>query len=155
MIKPKFFGTVKAGRFVANEPDSLRGYLLKFEDLDVEITIEKKHKRRSSGLPGESGNLNGYYWAVVVRIVSDTMGELDDNATHAMLQMLFNKKGVQVLDPITKQKINLQLPKGTKDLSSAEFAEYCSRIRTWASIPGNLCERGAYIPEPHEATYDL
>jgi hypothetical protein len=156
MLKPKFYGTIQDGKFVHQDPILFSNYLRKWDDgKEMELTIAPKFKRRTQGLPGEETNFNGYYWAVIIRIISDTMGEVDDNVTHALLQQLFNKKGVKVKDPNTKQEINVEVPRGTKDLSGAEFAEYCSKIRMWASIPGNLTETGIFIPEPNEMEYEL
>ena len=155
MIKPKFYGTAQGGKFIHSDPDLFDNYMRKFDDgKELEITIGPKFKRRTSGLPGEETNFNGYYWAVIIRIISDTMGELDDNVTHNLLQMIFNKKGIEVTDPGTGQKIRVEVPVGTKDLSGAEFADYCSKIRMWAAIPGNLTEGGCFIPEPNEADYE-
>ncbi len=153
-IKPKFFGVIQKGKFIHDDPSKFYEYLANFQDgQEMEFTIGKKYKRRTSGLPGEETNFNGYYWAVIIRIISDTMGELDDDATHALLQMIFNKKAVTVTDPETKQKINQEIPAGTSNLSGGEFAEYCSKIRMWAAIPGNLTVGGIYIPEPYETEY--
>jgi len=155
MIKPKFFGTITNGKFIHDDPDKFREYLQTFkEGQNVEVTIAPKYKRRTTGQPGEKSNFNGYYWAVIVRIISDTMGEIDDNVTHGLLQTLFNKKGVRIADPKTGEIINIEIPRGTKYLSGAEFAEYCSKIRTWASITDNLCENGVFIPEPNECEYE-
>jgi hypothetical protein len=155
MIKPKFYGTVNNGKFIHSDPALFEGYIRKFDEgKELEITVAPKKKRRTSGGPGELTNFNGYYWSVIIRMVSDVMGELDDNATHNILQMIFNKKGIEVFDPGTKQKINIEVPRGTKNLTGGEFAEYCSKIRMWASIPGNLTTDGLYIPEPGEADYD-
>lgn len=157
MIKPKFYGIAKNGQFILDprELENFRRYMLAFkEGQEMEMTVARKYKRRTSGQPGEETNFNGYYWAVVVRIISDTMGELDDNVTHSLLQTLFNKKGISVIDPETKKRISVEIPRGTRDLSGGEFADYCSRIRIWAAIPGNLCEGGCYIPDPNEADYE-
>ncbi len=149
MIKPKFYGHARGGKFVPDEPDVLRDYMAKFPDgKEMEMTIGTKYKRRSQGEPGEQTNFNGYYWGVVVRIISDVMGELDDQVTHNLLQMKFNKKGVTVGGE------NIEVPAGTKEMSGADFSEYCSKIRMWAAQPGSITERGVYIPEPHEAEYD-
>ncbi len=154
-LKPKFYGTITNGKFIHDDPDKFHEHLQSFkEGQNVEITIAPKYKRRTSGQQGERSNFNGYYWAVIVRIISDTMGEIDDNVTHNLLQQIFNKKGVRVIDPYTKKEINVEVARGTKHLSGAEFAEYCSKIRTWASIPDNLSEHGVFIPEPNECEYD-
>lgn len=155
MIKRKFFGKKSHGRFVLHDRKSYEDYLAKFDEgRELEMTIGAKYKRRTQGAPGEDTNFNGYYWGVVVRIISDEMGEIDDQATHSLLQMLFNKRGITVIDPVTKRARNVEIPKGTSELSGIEFAEYCSKIRIWASMPGNMCEAGCYIPEPHEVVHD-
>lgn len=154
MIKPKFFGVIHNGKFFHKEPAMFTNYIEKFEGRDMEMTVSPKYKRRTQGDPGEETNFNGYYWAVIIRIVADTIGDEDDNAVHNMLQMLFNKKAFTTMDPETKQRINIEVPRGTKNLSGGEFADYCSKIRMWAAMPGNLSERGCYIPEPNEIEYD-
>jgi hypothetical protein len=153
-IKPKFFGKIERGVFRHNDDDAFRKYMAKFGDgQEMEMTVGPKYKRRTSGQPDELTNFNGYYWAVVVRMISDEMGEIDDNYTHNMLQMIFNKRGVTVADPVTKKPVNIEVQAGSKYMSGGEFADYCSKIRTWASIPGNICDAGLYIPEPNETEW--
>lgn len=154
MIKPKFFGVIHNGKFYHKEAAAFANYIQKFEGRDMEMTISPKYKRRTQGDPGEETNFNGYWWAVIIRIIADAIGEADDNVVHNMLQMLFNKKAYSTIDPETKQRINIEVPRGTKNLSGGEFAEMCSRVRVWASIPGNLCEHGCFIPEPNEVEYE-
>lgn len=153
-IKPKFYGKKAGRRFSIDDEAGLQKYLEKFEDGQaLEITIAAKFKRRTQGDPGEDTNFNGYYWAVPIRMISDEMGELDDNVTHNILQMLFNKRGVRMVDGSGKMT-NVEIPRGTKEMSGVEFAEYCSKIRMWASLPKDQGGLGLYIPEPHEAEYD-
>lgn len=155
MIRPKFYGTISNGKIVHADPEAFEKYIRNFQEgKEVEITVGPKYKRRTQGAPGEPTNFNGYYWGVIIRIISDVMGELDDNVTHGLLQMIFNKKGVEICNPETKLLENIEIPRGTKYLSGGDFAEYCMKIRTWAAIPGNLTESGVYIPEPHEAEYE-
>ena len=155
MIRPKFYGKAHGGKFIPRDPETLTGVMAKFQDgKELEMTIGPKYKKRSQGDVGEETNFNGYYWAVPVRIISDVMGELDDKATHTLLQMMFNFKFIEVVNPETGKKEGIKVPKGTSDMSGQEFSEYCSKIRMWAAIPGNITERGVYIPEPHEAEYD-
>jgi len=153
-------------------------FLEKFENgQEMEISIKKKFKKRTSGQPGEFTNFNGYYWAVIVRKLADELGYEDDNDVHNLLQMKFNKRMVDIIDEDKKKKFTdalrpligqtlteeivdqlskifgsgkIEIPAGTSELSGGEFADYCSRIRTWANIPGNLTEHGIYLPEPYE-----
>jgi len=154
MIKPKFYAKKSGTWFWLDDESAMRKYLEKFEEGQaLEMTVSAKYKRRTQGDPGEDTNFNGYYWAVPVRMISDEMGELDDNVTHNLLQMMFNKKGVRTVGPDGKMS-NVEIPAGTKDMSGAEFAEYCSKIRMWASIPKDQGGLEIYIPEPHEADYN-
>ena len=155
-IKPKWQAHLERGRLVIHDKTGFYKYLEKFKPgqaLDVVVGVQ--YKRRTQGDPGEETNFNGYWWAVPIRMISDEMGELDDNVTHNMLQMMFNKKGMRVLDPETKQMVNIEVPRGTKYLSGIEFAELCSKVRMWASLPKDQGGLGIYIPEPHEAHYDV
>lgn len=147
---------MRDGKFKFSDRASYEAYMAKFKDgTEMELTIGPKYKRRTQGAPGEITNFNGYYWGVIVRMISDEVGEPDDNATHYILQMLFNRRGVQVFDPETNAMKNIEIPKGTRDMSGMEFGEYCSKIRMWAAMPGNLCEHGMRIPEPNEADFDI
>jgi hypothetical protein len=152
-IKPKFYGTVEKGTIKARDVQGLRMCLQKFEGKEVEFTVAPKYKRRTQGDIGEDTNFNGYWWAVIIRIISDEMGEPDDNVTHNLLQMIFNKRGIRSIDPETKKIINVEVPRGTRHLSGGEFADLCSRVRMWAAMPGNLSEKGVFIPEPNEIEY--
>ena len=141
MIKPKFFGTVHGGRFIVNDQASLDQYLQKFkDDTEMEATFSRKYKRRSTGAIGETTNFNGYYWAVVIRMVSDAMGELDDDYTNDMLQLETGN--------YRESSSGLRVPKGTKEMSGGEFSEYCGKCRIWASK-----ELQISIPEPNEAEW--
>lgn len=141
MIKPKFFGTVHGGRFIVNDQASLDQYLQKFkDDTEMEATYARKYKRRTSGAPGEKTNFNGYYWAVIIRMVSDAMGELDDDYTDNLLQLETGN--------FRETKDGVRVPAGNKEKSGGEFAEYCGKCRIWASQNLQIS-----IPEPNEAEW--
>jgi len=149
MIKPKFYGVKKGGELVLleTEREQLNKYLQKFkDDEELEITVSKKYKRRTQGDPGESTNFNGYLWGVVYKMIGDEIGEFDLDYVHHWAQIKTgNVKGMPDGSVV---------PKGTSELSGGEFAEYCSKVRMWANMPGNICERGLFIPQPNEAEYD-
>lgn len=150
MITPKFFGTIKNGKIEHQDADKFNNFVtFAFkEDQEVEISVKKKFKKRTSGQPGEETNFNGYYWMVVVRMVADEMGEIDQDVVHDIIQIeAGNFKMVKV------GTHEIKVPKGTSDMSGGEFAEYCSRARIWAGTPGNICDAGMFIPQPHEANY--
>lgn len=155
MIKPKFFGTAKNGHLALDHSDLFREHMRQYDEgTELEMTVAKRSHRRTQGAPGESTNFNGYYWAVIVRMISDAVGEVNDDDTHYLLQMLFNKRGLTVYDAKIKAERNIEIPAGTSEMSGGEFSEYCSKIRTWAGIPKDQGGLGLYIPEPNEGDYD-
>lgn len=144
MIAPKFYGKIKGGKVEHQSPELFNNYLsFHFkEDQEVEITVKKKFKKRSSGQPGEEANINGYYWMVVVRLIADEIGEIDQEIVHQWIQTAVGN--VKVMRDGSK------VPAGTSNMSGAEFAEYCSRVRMWAGNPDGL---NMFIPQPNEASY--
>lgn len=147
-IKPKFFGLLHEGKFTfgPGQRESYDAYMRKFkEGKELEMTIAAKYKKRTSGQPGEETNFNGYLWGVVYKIIADEIGEMDMDYIHYWAQKkVGNVKGMPDGEVV---------PIGTSEMSGAEFADYCSRVRMWAGVPGNVCEAGLYIPEPNEADY--
>ncbi|MFZ2152260.1 MAG: hypothetical protein WAV09_04090 [Minisyncoccia bacterium] len=142
MIKPKFYGMILDGKMVITDREQFDLYLQKFKHgTEMEMTISRKYKKRTSGGPDEATNFNGYWWAVIVRMVSDQMGEINDDYTHNLIQIeIGNYK---------ETKSGYRIPAGTKDMSGGEFADLCARARVWASK-----ELGISIPEPHEAAWE-
>ena len=142
MIKPKFFGKMQGGQFIINDQEPLDLFLSKFkDDTEMEMTISRKYKRRTSGLPGEPTNFNGYWWAIIVRMVGDEMGEMDDDYTHNLIQVEIGNT--------RDDGHGHQIPAGTKHLTGGEFADLCSKARIWASKSLSLS-----IPEPNEVVWE-
>lgn len=143
--KQKFYGK-KIGRSIAlNESDKtvLGNLLQNFDDgQEMEMTFSKRKKIRTSGAPGEETNFNGYYWKYVLKTIGDEIGEMDLDYIHYWAQMKVGNYKVM--------KDGTKIPLGTSWMSGGEFADYCSRVRIWASKPGNITERGIYIPDPNE-----
>jgi hypothetical protein len=149
MITPKFYGTIKQGKFAHQDPQAFQVYVAtKFkEDQEVELTIKRKFKRRTSGRPDEETNFNGYYWGVIIPILSEATGELDAKKLDSALQILVGNTAIV---------LGKEVPKGTSQMSGAEFADYCSKIRMLAGSPDNpFSGQPILIPEPHEADYGL
>jgi hypothetical protein len=144
MIIPKFYGTIKNGKLEMNpgEQNLINSYLMQFkEDQEIEMTIKRKYKKRTQGGQGEETNFNGYWWAVVVRMVADEMGDEDQDYIHHLILIQIGHFKVD--------KYGNKHPLSTSELSGGEFAELCSRARTWASK-----ELKIYIPEPNEAEWE-
>lgn len=144
MITPKLYGTVKDGQVQYEDPEKVKNYLLFFfkDDQEVEVEIKKHQKRRTSGQPGEDTNFNGYYWAVIVRMIADEIGEIDQELVHNWIQLSVGN--------FTVMSNGQKVPKGTSNMTGAEFSEYCSRVRIWAASPDGL---NMFLPQPHEANY--
>ena len=68
---------------------------------------------------------NRYFHGVVLPILADHTGYTDDE-----------------MKAICKWKFKI---KSTSELSTAEFEQFCSNIRQWASL-----ELSAWVPEPNE-----
>ena len=147
MIVPKFYGAVKNGKIEHQTPELFQNYIIfNFKDgQEVEITVKKKFKKRTSGQPGEETNFNGYYWAVVVRLIADEIGEIDQDIVHGWIQVATGNW--------KQMKDGNRIAKGTGGMTGGEFADYCSRARIWAGTPWNICEAGLFIPQPHEVEY--
>lgn len=79
-------------------------------------------------------NENNYYWGVVVEELSQFTG-FTPQETHTLLKNKFLK--------IVKGK--LESARSTTDLSVAEFENYLSQVRQWASEELNV-----FIPTPNE-----
>jgi len=135
-IKPIFYGVVQKGKLVLDEPKLYKQHLKTFKREDGEPTkvvmvLEKWRQSRSD-------NQNRYYWGVVVRMIADELGYSDEEAHEAIKWEFLRKLGVRITTV-----------RSTADLSTVEFEEYLSKVRTWASIELNIM-----IPLPHEVIYE-
>lgn len=142
-INPKWRARVTAGKVRIEDQARFLVYVGRMEGKEVDVTVAPRRKVRSTGQLNESGNQNGYYWAVVVAMVSDAMGITDDEA-HEFLKWQFNRRGVE------RGGKRWEIPGSTSSLSTAEFADYLEKIRMWAAGSDALSLR---IPEPNEAEW--
>ena len=140
MIRPKFFGKITKGHLFLDNRWQFDGYVNQWEGKEVEVTIAKRGKKRTSGQPDEDTNFNGYYWGVVIPLIAKTVGDYDYDSIHYWVQMAVgNVKGM---------KNGIVIPAGTSEMTGGTFSEYCGRVRTWASK-----ELDCFIPEPYETDY--
>ena len=131
MLTKKHFGTVKQGKFIADDPCAFKLSFCILEDKPVTVTVAKTSKKRSS-------NQNRYYWGVVAKLVAEATGYTTDEA-HDALRWQFLKKVADGMPDTVKS---------TKELTTAEFEDYMTEIRQWASVA-----LSCYIPEPNEVEY--
>lgn len=141
---PKLYASIKNHKMIFHDPAAFGARLNKFEEgQELEVTIKKRFKLRTSGQPGEETNFNGYYWGVVVQMIADHCGYFEKDEIeqlHCWIQTEVNN--------VVRMPNGTTVPRGTSRLSGAEFSDYCSKVRTWASSHLNM-----YIPEPHECVY--
>jgi hypothetical protein len=102
--------------------------LKSFAGKEVNITIEKKSRKRST-------QQLRYYWGVCVPIIRNRLRELgyDDVRTsedaHEILKALFNKG--TFIDKSTGESINYG--KTTTGMSTSDFMDYIAEIQKWAA----------------------
>lgn len=135
---PKFYGTVKNGRFKfasQREQDNYSLYLGTLDKCYVELVIKKRKRTRTL-------NQNRYYWGVIVKLLSNHTGYSDDEM-HEALKSLF------LSHPMQLASRNISVNKSTASLSTKEFEDYMDQIRGWAQV-----ELNCYIPLPNEVEYD-
>ncbi len=114
---PIFFGEVKNERIVLESEEKKqqwkeRLYLL--EGQQIELTVQKKRKRRST-------KQNSYYWGVILPIIGHEVGMIDEEVHDALRNKFLIEHGDK-LDKIGS----------TTNLSTGEFVEYIMKIEMWA-----------------------
>ena len=116
MRSPIFRGKVEQGRIVLDNREGFKRHLASFEGKRVEMVLRERSAERSA-------EAQGYYFKVVVGMISDHTGHTPDE-THEIL-----KKQFHVVS--------------TNKLTSAEFREYITKILQFAAET-----LGLVIPEP-------
>lgn len=131
MLKTIFFATVKEDLSISFlNVAKVKQHILPFRGQTVEVTIEKRRKRRTD-------NQNSYYWGVVIRTIANDCGYRSDEelaAIHAELKKKFLPRYGK-----------LAITQSTTTLNTADFTEYIEKVRAWAAT-----ELGIYIPDPNE-----
>jgi len=125
-IKPLFYGKVIKGKLELDHPEAVKEHIKLFDNSDVQIIIEKRKKQRTT-------KQNAYYWGVIVPTLGDEFG-YDKDEMHDALKWQFLRKEDDGWIPTVRS---------TADLSTSEWEDYMSRIRTWAAVEYNI-----NIPEP-------
>lgn len=116
-------------KWCGNNSLSVEPYLV-WGWIETEI-LDKKEKTRSNPQ-------NRYYRGVVVPLLSQETGYTTDEI-HEILKYKF------LYRQATLGEKELGYAVSTTELSTAEFEDYLSRIRTWASADLSI-----FIPEPNE-----
>lgn len=122
----------QSGQIQVEEIDQYAEYCRSLAGQDVEIIV-RKFKQRKDG----SDQQRGYYWAVIVQMISDYSGD-DEDSVHEFLTLKFaprtiNKKGKRVIIRYSKQ-------------STVQREVYQEKCRQWGAV-----FLGLNIPLPNQA----
>lgn len=139
---PRVMGKVEGGEFVPNDHGEWSDEQRRLDGLEVEVTIRKRRKPRTQGAPGEASNQLGYYWGVLIRTIADEIGEMDQELVHRWV--------LRAVGHFKVMPDGMKIPAPTSDMDAGPFQELCKRIQIWAAQPGNVCDSGLYLPDPHE-----
>lgn len=146
-VYPKWEFTVKDGKVQIRMREQFDLYVATHFEGKKGILIARPYRKpRSTGQEDETGNQNGYYWAVIVRMLAAEMG-MFDHEVHDMLRHKFLLVGKE------RDGRRWEVARSTADLSTVEFEDYCSKIRMWAGTPDEICENGLLIPLPNEVAW--
>ena len=130
-----FRGSLKDGKLCFDNEAYFRTILSKYEDCPkVRIVIEKERGTRTR-------NQNRYYWGIVLKYISEYVGEREEDLHEIFKAKFLKKRRVWRGAEIT-------ILKSTTELTSDEFGIYINRVIQ----EGN--DLGVIIPEA-DKNYDL
>ena len=110
----------------------------------VVITIEDPKKIRTTGKPGETSNQNGYYWHVVLPVISKHTGDAENDLHEYFKRKFLPPRFMMVMGETMK------FPGTTTLLSRNEFTEYWMRIEAFVGA-----EYGIQLPNQKDAGYEV
>tara|TARA_R100000808_G_C2092697_1_gene112500 strand:+ start:79 stop:483 length:405 start_codon:yes stop_codon:yes gene_type:complete len=126
---------IKNGNVTYQNKELFDDHMLSYEGKTVVITVGEQKKRRSL-------NLNSYYWAVVVKLLSDETG-YDKDEMHEVLKSMFLRTRYQI------KGVWVDSTKSTTKLTHKEMSEFIEEVKRFASTT-----LGVYIPDPNEVEYE-
>jgi len=131
----KHLAYIKNGKVTYQNKELFDDHMLNYEGKTVVITVGEQKKRRSL-------NLNSYYWAVVVKLLSEETG-YDKDEMHEVLKSMFLRTRYQI------KGVWVDSTKSTTKLSHKEMSEFIEEVKRFASTT-----LGVYIPDPNEVEYE-
>lgn len=126
-MQQTFIGISNQGKIEWSDPEGLRQFLIQNPG-EVFVNIGKNKRRKQRSLPE-----NSYYWAVVLKSISDYTGYTIEEV-HDAMRFKFLRTGER-----------LERVRSTTSLSVSEFEDYLSKIRMFAGQDLNV-----FIPLPNE-----
>lgn len=138
----KHFARVSNGKLLLTNKNAFLDDVRALEGETVTISLEKGKKR--------SKKQNRAYWGIIIPMLVEEIGGTKDEISYLLReQFLSNKFHIELQGKMKE----VTVIKGTSELTTAEFEDYCSRIRNWASLPREQGGLELYIPEPNEENY--
>jgi hypothetical protein len=142
-MKLTHYGKVENGAVKFNNRKLFDKDLSQFDGKDIEITIERRKKRRTS-------QQNRFYWGVIIPLVwrglRDNGYDISDaEETHTILKTMFNKGTFE--DKETGEEITYG--KSTTEMTTSEMQDYWADIMQFAAMSLNVI-----IPDPNEVYGD-
>lgn len=104
------------------------------------LILKPRTRPRSSGQPGEKGNQNGWFHAVILPMAAEDRGYEIEELKEAYIQAFAPDKIVK--DIFTGKEMIVK--KRTSEMTTVEFMEFCESIRR------EEAERGLIIPDPEK-----
>ena len=117
-------GTIRGGKLKVSNAGQWMHVLQSFPDGPVVITVAPRRATRSL-------SQNAFYWAVVVKTISDYTGYSPDE-THQALKALHLPKHLAFADGNGEVVGELVIGGSTRTLNNVEFSDFIARVRTWA-----------------------
>jgi len=128
----KYYAKVADGSLHFHDRKSFDEQVSKYKE-DTEVTLELKRMVKPRSI-----NQNSYYYGVVVDRVAIATGFNNEEA-HEAIKWKFLKI----------EKNGIETVRSTKDLTTVEFENLMSEIRSWASM-----FLSTYIELPNESKFD-
>ena len=117
-------GVITTGRLVA-PMDTLRAVARGWPDGDVTLTMKRKTRNRRL-------QQNRWYWGCVLALISETTG-YEPEELHEFFKLKYFPKAVTLADGNGVICDEGVIGGTTTRLDTAEFGEYCERIRRFAA----------------------
>jgi hypothetical protein len=135
MATPKAYtGKVKQGKFIPDDPSAFVKAFCRKDGTRMVVTAKQL-------VPKRSNNQNAYWWAVVVALFQDELGERDSYAAHHIIL-----EALGHYDEMEIRGRKFKIIRETKDLGTDDFAKLIDGA-------GQLFAEwfNGFIPEPNSA----
>ena len=133
-MEPLFSGTVKAGKFMPDDPARYAGRLARLEGKRVQLSVRRAQT-------GRTLTQNRYYWGVVLATLSEWSGHTPEELHGYLKDALLPSKQMQLPNGTV-----MTIPGSTASLTVEDFARYVDQTVQWAA------HQGVNIPSPDEVT---